>query len=297
MSTRFRHAALVGKFSSGGIREVLGEIAQFLVGRGLAVSLEARDRAQHRHRCLARARSPRRSAPHCDIAVVLGGDGTMLGIARQLARHGTPLVGINQGRLGFITDIAFDDYEAALAAILDGEYEEEQRAMLEGARLARRRDDLRRPRAQRRGRQPRRHRQHGRAEDRDRRRVRRQPARRRPDRRLADRLDRVRALGRRADPASGHRRLGAGADRAARPLQPADRRCPTPATSRSRSSPAATPASTSTCSRSPACVHGDRIRVRRSAHQARFLHPRGWSYYSTLRRKLHWHRASTEERA
>ena len=68
----------------------------------------------------------------CDIAVVLGGDGTMLGIARQLARHGTPLVGINQGRLGFITDIAFGGYEAALAAILDGEYDEEQRAMLEG---------------------------------------------------------------------------------------------------------------------------------------------------------------------
>jgi NAD+ kinase len=33
---------------------------------------------------------------------------------------------------------------------------------------------------------------------------------------------------------------------------------------------------------------GDRIRVRRSAYQVRFLHPRGWSYYATLRRKLHW---------
>jgi NAD+ kinase len=35
-------------------------------------------------------------------------------------------------------------------------------------------------------------------------------------------------------------------------------------------------------------LHGDRIRVRRSANQVRFLHPRGWSYYATLRRKLHW---------
>ena len=35
-------------------------------------------------------------------------------------------------------------------------------------------------------------------------------------------------------------------------------------------------------------VHGDRIHVRRSAHRARFLHPRGWSYFSTLRSKLHW---------
>jgi NAD+ kinase len=35
-------------------------------------------------------------------------------------------------------------------------------------------------------------------------------------------------------------------------------------------------------------LHGDRIIVRRSAHQVRFLHPRGWSYYATLRGKLHW---------
>ncbi|MBC7480793.1 MAG: NAD(+) kinase, partial [Rhizobacter sp.] len=35
-------------------------------------------------------------------------------------------------------------------------------------------------------------------------------------------------------------------------------------------------------------LHGDRVSVRRSAHQVRFLHPRGWSYYATLRRKLHW---------
>jgi NAD+ kinase len=35
-------------------------------------------------------------------------------------------------------------------------------------------------------------------------------------------------------------------------------------------------------------LHGDRITVRRSAHQVRFLHPLGWSYYATLRRKLHW---------
>ena len=56
----------------------------------------------------------------------------MLGIARQMARHDTPLIGINQGRLGFITDIALDDFAAALAPILAGEYDEERRAMLEG---------------------------------------------------------------------------------------------------------------------------------------------------------------------
>jgi NAD+ kinase len=49
----------------------------------------------------------------CDLALVVGGDGTMLGIGRQLARYGVPLIGINQGRLGFITDIALEQYQAA----------------------------------------------------------------------------------------------------------------------------------------------------------------------------------------
>src|SRR3954462_13247974 len=124
MSTRFRHAALVGKFASGGIREELLAIAKFLVARGLDVSIEA-DTAKNTGIVDWPALDAGALGAACDIAIVLGGDGTMLGIARQLARHGTPLVGINQGRLGFITDIAFDGYETALAAILDGEHDEE----------------------------------------------------------------------------------------------------------------------------------------------------------------------------
>src|SRR5690606_15210068 len=68
----------------------------------------------------------------CDIAVVVGGDGTMLGIARQVARHGLPLVGINQGRLGFITDVSIGQFAEALGPIIAGDYEEERRGMLAG---------------------------------------------------------------------------------------------------------------------------------------------------------------------
>src|SRR3954452_23670686 len=131
MATRFRHAALVGKFNAGGIREELESVAAFLVAKGLAVTLEEDTAAK-----TGIGRYPRLPAAAlgaaCDIAVVLGGDGTMLGIARQLARHDTPLVGINQGRLGFITDIALGDFAPALAAILAGDYREDKRTMLEG---------------------------------------------------------------------------------------------------------------------------------------------------------------------
>ena len=131
MATRFRHAALVGKFQAEGIREVLERIAGFLVGQGLAVSLEAQT-AQNTGIDAYPMLGVDELGRQCDLAVVLGGDGTMLGIARQLARHGTPLVGINQGRLGFITDIAVEHFEEVLTPMIAGEYEEEQRTMLEG---------------------------------------------------------------------------------------------------------------------------------------------------------------------
>ena len=54
----------------------------------------------------------------------------MLGFGRQLAPHGVPLIGINQGRLGFITDIALNQLEAKLEPMLNGEYEEDHRVML-----------------------------------------------------------------------------------------------------------------------------------------------------------------------
>jgi len=135
MPTRFRHAALVGKFQAEGIRDVLEQIARFLVGRGLAVSVEAqtaRNTGMDGYPMLSVDELGRQ----CDIAVVLGGDGTMLGIARQLARYRVPLIGINQGRLGFMTDIPIDRMLPALGEILSGKAKTEERSLLE-ARVVR----------------------------------------------------------------------------------------------------------------------------------------------------------------
>jgi NAD+ kinase len=131
MAVRFEHAAVVGKYQAEGIRPVLEEIAHFLADQGLDVSFEQQT---------ARATgvgdfgelSPEQIGAQCDIAVVVGGDGTMLGIAREMARYDLPLVGINQGRLGFITDIPFGHYRETLAPIIAGDFEEERRSMLEG---------------------------------------------------------------------------------------------------------------------------------------------------------------------
>ena len=66
----------------------------------------------------------------CDLGVVIGGDGTMLGIGRQVAPFGLPLIGINQGRLGFITDIPLSEVKATLTAMLGGAYEADRRALM-----------------------------------------------------------------------------------------------------------------------------------------------------------------------
>jgi NAD+ kinase len=65
-----------------------------------------------------------------DLAIVLGGDGTMLNIARKLAPFNVPLVGINQGRLGFLTDLSIDSMLETLGSMLDGQYFRERRMLL-----------------------------------------------------------------------------------------------------------------------------------------------------------------------
>jgi len=287
MTGRFQHAALVGKYQADGILPVLEDIAQFLVRLGLEVSFEQRT-AQSTGVTDYGSLSADRIGAECDLAIVVGGDGTMLGIARELAKHNLPLVGINQGRLGFITDIPIGQYKEALAPMIAGDYEEEQRAMLEGgvwrdgecifeglslndvvvsrgasASMVELRVDV-------------------------------------DDEFVAN----IRADGLIVGTPTGSTAyaLSAGG----------------PIMHPGISGWLVVPIASHTLSNRPivlpdsgevrvtvvagrdasanfdmqglaSLLHGDQIRVRRSAHKVRFLHPRGWSYYATLRRKLRWY--------
>ncbi|HZT55639.1 MAG TPA: NAD kinase [Burkholderiaceae bacterium] len=286
MSSPFRHAALVGKYQAQGIRGELEGIAQFLVRQGLEVSLE-RQTALNTGIEGFDALTVDELGRNCDLAVVVGGDGTMLGIARQLARFNTPLVGINQGRLGFITDINSAQFAETLAPMIAGDYEEEHRTMLEGdvwrsgvsifesfamndvvvsrgaaASLVELKVDI-----------------------------------------GAEFVANFRSDGLIIGSPTGSTAyaLSAGgpilhpgiAGWVLVPIAPHDlsnRPIVLPDTGEvSIEIVAGRDASVSFDMQSLASLlHGDRIRVRRSANQVRFLHPRGWSYYATLRRKLHW---------
>jgi NAD+ kinase len=287
MASAFRHVVIVGKYQARGIRPVLEEIAHFLVGCGLEVSFD-RDTAEATGVTDFDALSHDQMATRCDLAVVVGGDGTMLGIARDLARRGVPLVGINQGRLGFITDVAIGQYREALAPIVEGHYEQESRSMLEGdvwrdglkifeglslndvvvsrgatASMVELRVDV---------------------DD--------------------DFVANLRADGLIVATPTGSTAYALSAGGPI--LHPAI------------GGWVVVPIASHTLSNRPivlpdagevrigivagrdlsanfdmhniaSLIPGDQVRVRRSAHQVRFLHPRGWSYYATLRKKLRWY--------
>ena len=293
MKSKFRHVALIGKYHatvSGKVadsaRHVLDGLAHFLSRQGCEVALEQGTAASTGLTTYATLDVAGIGA-QCDLGLVVGGDGTMLGIGRQLARHDVPLIGINQGRLGFITDIPLDHYRETLTPMLQGQYEEDQRSLIHAKVMrdghcvfdALAMNDV----VVNRGATS------GMVE-------------------LRVEVDGHFVANQRADglivatsTGSTAYALSAGGPML-HPSIPGWVLVPiAPHTLSNRpivlsdsaeiaiEVVAGRDASASFDMQSLASLlHGDRILVRRSQHRVRFLHPRGWSYFDTLRQKLHW---------
>lgn len=74
---------------------------------------------------------PRRVlAEKCDLIIVVGGDGSLLSAARAFSGHPVKILGINRGRLGFLTDISPEEIEYKVGEVLEGKYSSEQRTLL-----------------------------------------------------------------------------------------------------------------------------------------------------------------------
>jgi NAD+ kinase len=296
MKSIFRQVALIGKYQAAvpagagaSTRAALEDIANFLASQGCEVVVE-RDTAANAGITGYTTLDVPGIGAQCDLGLVVGGDGTMLGIGRQLARHGVPLVGINQGRLGFITDIALESFRTVLPPMLAGEYEEDHRSLMH-ARVMRdgrcvfdalAMNDV----VVNRGATS------GMVE-------------------LRVEVDGHFVANQRADglivaspTGSSAYALSAGGP-LLHPSTPGWVLVPiAPHTLSNR--PLVLPdaveiaievvagrdASANFDMQSLASLlHGDRITVRRSQHRVRFLHPKGWTYFDTLRKKLHWNEA------
>jgi NAD+ kinase len=130
MKKSFKTAALIGKYNSPEIAGPVLELAAFLEKRNVQVMID-RLTASHIRDCRYPVLALHDLGARADLAVVLGGDGTMLNIARTFAPFDVDLVGVNQGRLGFLTDISLDTMFETIGAILEGHYVTEDRMLLE----------------------------------------------------------------------------------------------------------------------------------------------------------------------
>ena len=296
MKSKFRHVALIGKYQAsltGGaspltdaLRDTLLKISRFLSTQGCEVALEG-ETACHRGIGEYPVLDVAAIGAQCDLGLVVGGDGTMLGIGRQLARYGVPLIGINHGRLGFMTDIPLDSFEATLTPMLRGDYEEDHRSLMHAKVMrdgqcvfdALALNDVVVNRGGTSGMLELRVEVNGRF--------------------VAN--QRVDGLIIATPTGCTAYALSAGGP-LLHPSIPGWVLVPiAPHTLSNRSIVladqsevaieivAGRDASANFDMQSLASlVRGDRITVRRSEHQVRFLHPRGWSYFDTLRNKLHW---------
>ncbi|MEP1472426.1 MAG: NAD(+) kinase [Halieaceae bacterium] len=130
MAGSFKRIGLLGRSQRDGLEPVLAQLVSLLKSRGVDILVEDR---------LAELIDPvgltivteQQIGEQADLAIVVGGDGSLLGAARTLAHSGTPVLGVNRGRLGFLTDISPDELAEQIPAVLDGHYTSETRFLLE----------------------------------------------------------------------------------------------------------------------------------------------------------------------
>lgn len=130
MPSQFKRIGLWGRFGERNVADLTAQLATHLGRRGVKVFAAAGEgplpEAAGIHLL------PREElGASIDLLVAIGGDGNLLRATRCVAGLSVPLIGINRGRLGFLTDVKPDQMQAALDAILDGDYLAEERLMLE----------------------------------------------------------------------------------------------------------------------------------------------------------------------
>lgn len=129
MQQPFKKIGIVGRSEQSGLDQTLPALLALLQTRGLEVIVESQ-LAGVISNDVALASSDE-IGQQADLVIVVGGDGSLLGAARVLAKYDTPVLGVNRGRLGFLTDILPDEMEQQIPAVLEGHYQSDNRFLLE----------------------------------------------------------------------------------------------------------------------------------------------------------------------
>jgi NAD+ kinase len=130
MQETFSKIGLVGRGQHQSSLDTVQRLLQLVQERQLEVVVEPR-LAKLLGQREVRESNRDEIGEYCDLVIVVGGDGSMLSAARTLAKYDTPVLGVNRGRLGFLTDVSPDELELKVAEVLDGQYDREQRFLLD----------------------------------------------------------------------------------------------------------------------------------------------------------------------
>ena len=126
----FRNVGLMGRPGNTAVADTLLDVQRFLEQEGRHVIFDEDTAALLPSRNNIQVSSRQSLGEACDLVIVVGGDGSLLHAARTLARSNTPVLGINRGRLGFLTDVAPREIEAKVGAVLRGDFAEDKRFLL-----------------------------------------------------------------------------------------------------------------------------------------------------------------------
>lgn len=127
---QFRNVGLIGRPGNTTVADTLEYLLRFLEGRGIKVIFDEDTAAMLPPRSDLQIGTRAMLGEACDLVIVVGGDGSLLHAARSLARYNKPLLGVNRGRLGFLTDVSPQEIDAKVGAVLAGDYSVEQRFLL-----------------------------------------------------------------------------------------------------------------------------------------------------------------------
>ena len=130
MEYQFNKIGIIGKFGAPTVGETLLSLTHCLIDKKLEVFLDQDTAERHPENQLPVV-SRDEMGQRCDLAIVVGGDGSFLNAARSLAQFDIPMLGVNLGRLGFLTDITPSQIDIYMEEVLNGDFTEERRCLLQ----------------------------------------------------------------------------------------------------------------------------------------------------------------------
>lgn len=128
-SSKFKRVGVIGRQGSPQIGDSLAEVYRVLAGRECEILVESASAGMFGDGGVRGVKTDKIKT--CDLIVVVGGDGSILGVAREYAASKIPVVGVNRGGLGFLADISPQEIEPLLNRVLDGEFRVEEHFLIQ----------------------------------------------------------------------------------------------------------------------------------------------------------------------